>query len=99
MRGFGDLALVGLLIISFVISDAIGAHYAVYAVIMFIVLKYWFIDLRQYKNGEDIKGALGLQLRQMEKIGGRGFALGLALFISALMFVVSTIMFFWSLVR
>lgn len=83
-----DIFFLILFIGSFVVSEKYNAPYAVYVVIVLMLLKYGFVDLKKYESGEKSKGALGFQLRQLEKIGGEGFALGFMRLMFVLMFIV-----------
>lgn len=95
----GDLVIVFLILSASILDSKFGIQYLLPIVVLLCLLKYGIVDLRRYKNGSDVRGVLGYQLHRLEKLGGRGFALGFTFTLLALMLVVISIMLLITLMR
>lgn len=72
-----DILGIILFILAYYSSIKLKTYAILYLAMLLIVSKYVFLDLRKYKNGSEISGVLRAQIIFWDKIGGKGFGVGL----------------------
>ena len=98
MWSIGDSIIVGLIILGN-IAGSKWDHGIAYLVTFMCLLKYGVIDLRRYKQGLSGAGVLGAELRLLEKIGGKGFALGFVSMMLSLMLIVLIVVMVFEIIH